>query len=252
MVDAVAPSLAASLNRTRLVPIADGLAVAVAVSLPWSTSATSILIVLWMIAVLPTLDVASVRREAMTPAGGLPVLLWALGARHAVGRCQLERPPRRPWLVPSSWSFRCSPSSAAQNGAVGGHRVPGLGAGAAHRVVGSRSFGLPWRGKYSTGVRSRTASCRAGFLRSAPSACSPRRWAGAAAAAGSGSGLGGGAVHLNIFYVVTGRTTIVVMVALLLMFGLWFFGWKGVLAAGLIGAVLAASCGSPRPICASA
>ena len=67
-------------DRTRLAPIADGLAVAVAVSLPWSTSATSILIVLWLIAVLPTLDVASVRREGMTPAGGLPVLLWALGA----------------------------------------------------------------------------------------------------------------------------------------------------------------------------
>ena len=113
-------------DRTRLAPIADGLAVAVAVSLPWSTSATSILIVLWLIAVLPTLDVASVRREGMTPAGGLPVLLWALGAlgilwadaswgellqklpplpparraRHAVGRCQLGRPPPRPWLVP--------------------------------------------------------------------------------------------------------------------------------------------------------
>src|SRR5712692_8313413 len=70
MADAVAPSLAASLGRTRLVPIADGLAVAVAVSLPWSSSATSILIVLWLIAVLPTLDVASVRREGMTPAGG--------------------------------------------------------------------------------------------------------------------------------------------------------------------------------------
>ena len=28
-------------DRTRLAPIADGLAVAVAVSLPWSTSATS-------------------------------------------------------------------------------------------------------------------------------------------------------------------------------------------------------------------
>ena len=32
---------------------------------------------------------------------------------------------------------------------------------------------------------------------------------------------------------------LVVMVVLLLMFGLWVFGWKGVLAAGVIGAVLA-------------
>ena len=68
--------------------IADGLAVAVAVSLPWSTSATSILVVLWLLALIPTLDWANVRRELLTPAGGLPVLLFAARrARHAVGRC---------------------------------------------------------------------------------------------------------------------------------------------------------------------
>ena len=64
-----------TLSRT-----ADWLAVAVAVSLPWSTSATGILIVLWLLAVLPTLDVATVRGELASPAGGLPVLLWALAA----------------------------------------------------------------------------------------------------------------------------------------------------------------------------
>src|SRR5258708_242384 len=64
----------------RLVQIADGLATAVAVSLPWSTSATSILIALWLIALVPTLDASSVRREVLTAAGGLPLLLWALGA----------------------------------------------------------------------------------------------------------------------------------------------------------------------------
>src|SRR5499427_4774930 len=62
----------------RLVQIADGLATAVAVSLPWSTSATGILIVLWLIALVPTLDAASLRREVLSPAGGLPVLLWAI------------------------------------------------------------------------------------------------------------------------------------------------------------------------------
>src|SRR5262245_48587082 len=67
-------------DPARLREVADWLAVAVAVSLPWSTSATSILLVLWLIAVLPTLDLAAVRREVSTPAGGLPVLLWALGA----------------------------------------------------------------------------------------------------------------------------------------------------------------------------
>ena len=73
-------AMAAAVRAPRLGQIADGLAAAVAVSLPWSTSATSILIVLWIIAVVPTLDVASVRREVMSPAGGLPVLLWTLGA----------------------------------------------------------------------------------------------------------------------------------------------------------------------------
>lgn len=60
--------------------VADGLAVAAAVALPWSTSATAICIGLWLAALLVTLDWPAVRRELFSPAGGLPVLLWALGA----------------------------------------------------------------------------------------------------------------------------------------------------------------------------
>src|SRR5262245_56660375 len=67
-------------NRVRLAPIADGLVAAVAVSLPWSTSATGILVVLWLTTLLPVLDGAAVRREVLSAAGGLPVLLWVLGA----------------------------------------------------------------------------------------------------------------------------------------------------------------------------
>src|SRR5262249_59148841 len=67
-------------NRVRLAPIADGLATAVAVSLPWSTSATGILVVLWLITLVPVLDGAAVRREVLSAAGGPPVLLWGLGA----------------------------------------------------------------------------------------------------------------------------------------------------------------------------
>src|SRR5580704_18059717 len=70
---------AARFDRASLQPLADWLAVGVALALPWSTSATSILIIIWLLAVLPTLDLAAIRREIMTPAGGLPVLLWALG-----------------------------------------------------------------------------------------------------------------------------------------------------------------------------
>lgn len=71
---------ARALDRQGLEQLADWLTVGVAVSLPWSTSATSILIVLWLLAVLPTLDVAMVKRELVSAAGGLPVLFCALGA----------------------------------------------------------------------------------------------------------------------------------------------------------------------------
>jgi O-antigen ligase len=64
----------------RLALVADQLALGVALSLPWSTTATGILIVLWLIALLPTLSPDQIRREMMTAAGGLPVLLWLLGA----------------------------------------------------------------------------------------------------------------------------------------------------------------------------
>ena len=72
--------IASGAHFSRLTKIADGLAVTVAVSLPWSTSATGILLVLWLIALIPTLTWSDVRRELTTAVGGLPVLLFLLGA----------------------------------------------------------------------------------------------------------------------------------------------------------------------------
>jgi O-antigen ligase len=69
-----------TLDRKRLAQIADWEAVAVAASLPWSTSATSILLALWLVTLLPSLDVAAVQRELKTAAGGLPVLLVLIAA----------------------------------------------------------------------------------------------------------------------------------------------------------------------------
>jgi O-antigen ligase len=60
--------------------IADWPAVGVAVTLPWSTSATAILIVLWLFAFIVTFDIAAVGRELAGLAGGLPVLLWGFAA----------------------------------------------------------------------------------------------------------------------------------------------------------------------------
>ena len=72
-------STTAHFDRALLVRVADWLAVGVAVALPWSTTATGILVALWLIVVLPTLDAGAIKRELLTAAGGLPVLLWCLG-----------------------------------------------------------------------------------------------------------------------------------------------------------------------------
>ena len=62
-----------------LTRLADWFVVVIAIVLPWSTSATAICIVAWLLALLPTLNFASIRREVESAAGGLPVLLWCLG-----------------------------------------------------------------------------------------------------------------------------------------------------------------------------
>jgi O-antigen ligase len=80
MAEAIEASVRTKLfERARWERLADQLAIAVAVSLPWSTSATGILVVLWIAALLPTLDRTSLRRALATPAAGLAVTLWALG-----------------------------------------------------------------------------------------------------------------------------------------------------------------------------
>jgi O-antigen ligase len=79
MSGAARPTLVERLSeRTRLAPLADGFAIAAAVTLPWSVTAASIAIVLWLLAVLPTLDWAALRQSFSIPAGALPALLLLL------------------------------------------------------------------------------------------------------------------------------------------------------------------------------
>src|SRR5262249_9249902 len=66
-------------DRSFLVRLADLAVGAVAVALPWSTSAVGIAIAVWLVVLLPTIDAASVKRELATAAAGLPVVLWCLG-----------------------------------------------------------------------------------------------------------------------------------------------------------------------------
>ncbi len=66
--------------QERLVRLADWLAVAVAVTLPWSVTASSIAIVLWLLAVLPIVDWSALRRNLVLPAVALPMLLGLFAA----------------------------------------------------------------------------------------------------------------------------------------------------------------------------
>jgi O-antigen ligase len=65
-------------DRVRVAALADYLAAAAVISLPWSTSATSILAALWAVAAALTPDRASLQRVSTLPAAALPVALVVL------------------------------------------------------------------------------------------------------------------------------------------------------------------------------
>jgi O-antigen ligase len=229
-----------------LARIADGLAAAVAVALPWSTSATAILIVLWLIALVPTLDAAALRREVTSAAGGLPVLLWALGA---IGMLWAD----------VGWSERIA-------GLSGFHKlllIPLLlaqfrrGGNANWAIVGFLAstlllvivswvlflpLGLPWTGKGQLGVPVKNyilqsevfSICAFGLIGQAIELWLARQRQLALALVFTA-----GIFVANIGYVATSRTTLVVMAVLAVLCGLRRFGWKGAIAAAAIASVVA-------------
>jgi O-antigen ligase len=75
----VGSSRFADFDRASLMRLADWAAVAVAVVLPWSTSAVGISIAVWLLILLPSLDANAVKRALTSPAGGFAVALWCLG-----------------------------------------------------------------------------------------------------------------------------------------------------------------------------
>jgi O-antigen ligase len=78
--NACAGSAPASQGSTTLIRAADVLAALIAASLPWSTTAPSIFVGLWLIAVTPTIDWRDYMRRIAQPAYALPfvILLLAL------------------------------------------------------------------------------------------------------------------------------------------------------------------------------
>jgi hypothetical protein len=235
-------------DRDRLAYAADVLVVAIAVTLPWSTTATTVAIVLWLIVLLPTLDAAAIRREVMTAAGGLPLALFAFAAAgmlwsHAdwgerisallvfnkllaipLLLAQFRRSPRAHWVV--------------------------LGGFASVLVLLVASFalaltpGLTWRGRYNAGVPVKDYITQSGLFAICIFGLAGhvmdrrrRQHPSASLAALVLAGL----FLANIAYTVTGRTALVVLAALLVAFLIRYFGWRGIAGSGMAAVALAGS-----------
>jgi hypothetical protein len=246
-------ALAAYFDQARLQRNADGLAVAVAVSLPWSTSATGILLVLWLIAVIPTLEWAQFRRELMTPAGGLPVLLFALSvlgmawadvslAERWKGLDAFFKPLVVPLLMAQfrrsergNWVFigfllSCVVLLIASYGVAVWPAV-------AHRSI---NYGVPVKSYIVQSAE--FTMCAAVLLHIALGKAHEGRPGVAAALVVLSL-----ALLANVVFVVTSRTTLVIIPALVLLYGLWRFGWKGAVGAALVGLALAAALWAASP-----
>jgi O-antigen ligase len=235
-------------DRDRLAYAADVLVVAIAVTLPWSITATTVAIVLWLIALLPTLDAASVRREVMTVAGGLPLALFALAAAGMLWSeadwgerisallvfnkllaiplllAQFRRSPRAHWVV--------------------------LGAFASVLVLLVASFalaltpGLTWRGRHNPGVPVKDYITQSGLFAICIFGLAGHladRWRRQHPSASVAALVLAGLFLANIAYTVTGRTALVTLAVLLVAFLIRYFGWRGIVGAGMAAVALAGS-----------
>jgi O-antigen ligase len=232
-------------ERTQLPRLADWLAVAVAVSLPWSTSATGILLVLWLLAFIPMLTWPDLRREFMTPAGGLPVLLVLLGV---IGMAWADVSWHARWggldgfakllLIPLFMAqFRRSEN---------GHRVLiGFLLACIALLIASWLVAI-WPdlrpGPHDPGVAVKSyivqsaefAMCAMVLLHLAV-----ERAYESQVKLALGLAVLSLAFFFDIFFISTSRTTLVILPLLVLLYGYWRFGWKGLFAAAAAGLVLA-------------
>jgi O-antigen ligase len=243
------PATAHGIDREGLARLADGLIVAVAISLPWSTSATSVLAVLWVVALLPTVRWADIRRELATPAGGLPVLLVALGLAGMVWAdvTLLER-----WRGFDSFvkllaipllflQFRRSPHGHWVFGAYLLSCVALLAVTTVVMAILPSAFRVLHYDnvlvKNAATQSGEFVTCIFGLLYLAGGAVEKRRWPMA-----FGAGVIILAMLANILYVSTGRTALVVAIVLIVLFAVRHLRPKSI-AFVLVGIVLLGTAG---------
>ncbi len=220
------------------------LAIALAVSLPWSTSATGIIAGLWLLALIPTLDRAALRRVLTTPAGGLPVLLWGLGV---AGMLWADVPlAERLDGLGAFHKLLCIPLLMAQFERSG--RAPWLMAA----FVGScglllvLSFALtmfpdiPWKKTAIRGVPVKNYAAQSELFTICAfllTELAREQWQRAHRAAALGLAALALALLVNILFIATTRTALVVIPVVVVLCGFRWFGWRGVALA--LGGVLA-------------
>jgi O-antigen ligase len=230
----------AHFNHLSLATYADWAAVAVAVALPWSTSAVGVAIAVWLVMLLPSLDGAAVKRGLATAAGGLPVLLWCLGVigmlwadvdwhQRLAGLNSFHRLLAIPLLLAQ---FRRSDNGIA---VVCGFLISSITVLLASYTI-IVVFGDEWPRIYGVPVHdtifqgSEFLICGFGAIGYAVLTWgrSGRRWSIALVAIG--------VLFLINFAVATAsRSALVIAPVLLLLLGWRLYRWKGALVAGLVG-----------------
>lgn len=222
--------------------LSDAMAAAVAASLPWSTSATSILLVVWLITLIPSIEPDDLQTIMRRPAAWLPVLLVLLAiagiawspvslAERIRGFDSFLKLLALPLLFVQ---FRRSDRALWVFGAF-------LVSGTLLLIAsGITMFPVPFRKDYGLVVKDYIAQsavftlCAFGAMYLAIDAFRRgRRWVAAAFAALCALFLA------NIFYVISSRTAIVIIPFVTLVLFFVQFGWRRTawLAAGV--AVLA-------------
>ncbi len=231
------------LDRPTLAKLADWAAVAVAVALPWSTSAVGIAIAVWLVILLPSLNADSLKRTLATPAGGVPVLLWCLGVigmlwadvswhDRFAGLGSFHRLLAIPLLLAQ---FRRSPNGI---GVACGFFISSIALLIASYVI-AVAFGSHWNGSYGVPVHDTIFQgtvfliCGFGATGYAAASWSKRSslWPIALFAIGA-------LFLINFGVVITSRIALVIGPLLLLLLGWRLFGWKGSVAALVLAAVL--------------
>jgi hypothetical protein len=232
--------------KTKMAQIADGLMIAVAVSLPWSTSATSILLAIWLIALIPTLEWAQLRRELLSPAGGLPVVLFLLGVlgmswadvtwhERLGGMSGFVRLLAIPLLMVQ---FRRSDKGSR---VLTGFLIACIVLLVASVIVyfwpnihvrPPNNEGVPTKSYIVQSLE--FTMCAAVLFDLAITRARQRHWKVSAALAVLAFAFLG-----DIFFITTGRTALVIVPMLVLLYGFRYSGLRGILIAGVIGFLVA-------------